>query len=209
METYMQVPAAEQLLLQHSEACVQGSALGLQQVFCAAPSTCSHRAVAQSSAMSQMEPTLALQAADPLHSNPVSFRHSGELSSPYNGMSLQLPKKPVTLQALHMPVHELLQHTPSTQAELQSVGDVHDFPLLHLGQLVPPQSVSLSSPFLMPSLQAKQLFSKQWLSGPQSPSTLHSTHWPLLLQTFSWFVPHFIPTVTGVDDGSPLTHWPI
>jgi hypothetical protein len=78
---------------------------------------------------------------------------------------------PRASHARHRSSHWLSQQAPFTQtgtSRAQSAAAAHVFPPQHLGHVLPPQSTSVSSPFLIPSSQ------RHFPEGVHPPSDSHS-----------------------------------
>jgi hypothetical protein len=97
-----------------------------------------------------------MQAPTPLHVPVPGHSLSGSRPFP---MTPQEPSEPLpffaAVHAWHVPVHAELQHTPSAQLALwQSPPAAQCLAIPQAGQVPPPQSMSVSAPFLTPSLQS-------------------------------------------------------
>jgi hypothetical protein len=77
-------------------------------------------------------PSFNKQAPAPLHALLPAQVFTGKLSSLFFRTFVHAPTLFVTLQALHVPLHEESQHTPSTQLPLtHSLGMLHDCPFFN------------------------------------------------------------------------------
>jgi hypothetical protein len=104
----------------------------------------------------QIAPTAApasgLHTPEPSHSSPA-FGHAGCPGTPI-AWFVHVPRRPGIAHDAHDALQSVEQQTPSEQVPAaQSPAAAQSFPRLH-GLQDPPQSTSLSSPFLMPSSHA-------------------------------------------------------
>ena len=90
----------------------------------------------------QSEPTLQIH---PFWHLPQAF--------PPQSTSVSVPFFTLSLQGALGTMQVLFWHWAKPPTSTQSVAAVQALPMAHLGQLAPPQSTSLSLPFLSPSLQ--------------------------------------------------------
>jgi hypothetical protein len=144
------------------------------------------------------EPGLA-QAPAPLHT--LLPPHAGLPSRPL-GTYAHVPTLPGAVQVTaHWPVHALLQQKPPLQKVLaQSVVPPHTLPVPHAAQAPPPQSVSVSVPFLTPSVHVGWQTLPVQRPPAQSPLILQARPGPhffaqLPPQSTSVSVPFFLPSV--------------
>ncbi len=159
-----------------------------------------HLPLAHEPSLVHGSPSLSRQLPAPLQT--IVPLQAGAMSVWPSGISEQVPMV-ARLQAWHSPVHAVSQQTPSAQKLLlQSMAAAHVSPLHFVGH-EPPQSIPVSSPFIVPSLHETHCSCTQRGFVPvlQSPSATHSTHMAMLLQT-----PPLQPEPTGsfVVIGTPL-----
>jgi hypothetical protein len=70
------------------------------------------------------------------------------------GTTVHVPTRPGSVHDEHLSVQAVVQQRPSTQLfVVQSVLTLHILPAGHLGQFMPPQPTSVSSPSIFPSVQ--------------------------------------------------------
>lgn len=109
-------------------------------------------------ALTHVSPFLSRQAPAPLQALGATQVIAALMSSALSGRSEQVPSLPATLQDWQVPVHAVSQQTVSTQLLLLHSDAIAHAALLHFPQTAPPQSMPVSSPFIMPSLQLMQVF---------------------------------------------------
>jgi hypothetical protein len=166
------------------------------------PITLKHLVLAQSMPLLQVSPSFSLHAPAPLQTFVVS--QTGASSVLLSGTFVQVPTVPARLHDLQVVSHALLQQTVSAQNPLlQSIAAAHVAPS-HFFMHEPPQSMPVSSPFIMPSLHEMHapITHVGCVPTVQSASAKHETQLPIA----SHFLPppHPAPTLANFVSGTPL-----